>query len=345
MRLAAVELVDQAVRQGVLERPVDVVFATSLLSAADLRAMLPAGLRRVPLVLYMHENQFAYPAGEDRTAVERDDRDVQFGLTNLTSVLAADAVLWNSRWNRDSFLDGLEATLRHAPDLTSSLKLGAVRDRIMQRSAVAWPPVEPPPAEVAAGVAAEGMAGTGGPADGELVGESPPVRVVWPHRWEHDKGPDRLLALAERCTQPLNLRWTLLGQQFRRMPPAMEAFLERFADRIDHAGYEPDRAAYWRRLAACDWVVSTARHEFFGVAVVEAMFAGCLPWLPDELSYPELVPDVARGIRPDAPPGEAHAVRAALAQHLARHLAPARAPEAVGRIDALIEQAVAEAAS
>ena len=27
-----------------------------------------------------------------------------------------------------------------------------------------------------------------------------PVRVVWPHRWEHDKGPDELLALAEKHT-------------------------------------------------------------------------------------------------------------------------------------------------
>ena len=55
-------------------------------------------------------------------------------------------------------------------------------------------------------------------------------------------------------------------------------------------GFEPDRRRYLRRLAACDWVLSTAVHEFFGVAVVEALLAGCLPWLPDRLSYPELLP-------------------------------------------------------
>ena len=35
--------------------------------------------------------------------------------------------------------------------------------------------------------------------------------------------------------------------------------------------------------------VSAAAHEFFGIAVVEAMAAGCVPVLPTRQSYPELV--------------------------------------------------------
>lgn len=54
-------------------------------------------------------------------------------------------------------------------------------------------------------------------------------------------------------------------------------------------------ASYPDVLLASDVVVSTARHEFFGVAPVEAMAAGCVPLLPDRLSYPELVPSAFHG--------------------------------------------------
>jgi glycosyltransferase involved in cell wall biosynthesis len=39
-----------------------------------------------------------------------------------------------------------------------------------------------------------------------------------------------------------------------------------------------------------DIVISTAWQENFGIAVVEAMAHGCLPLLPDRLSYPEILP-------------------------------------------------------
>ena len=35
-------------------------------------------------------------------------------------------------------------------------------------------------------------------------------------------------------------------------------------------------------------MVSTALHEFYGIAVIEAVRAGCRPLLPNRLSYPEL---------------------------------------------------------
>ena len=51
-------------------------------------------------------------------------------------------------------------------------------------------------------------------------------------------------------------------------------------------------------------MLSTARHEFFGIAVAEALRAGCLPWLPARLSYPELLPEPAWAgtLSPHAPP-------------------------------------------
>jgi glycosyltransferase involved in cell wall biosynthesis len=324
MRLAAVELVDAAGEAGALDERPDVLFATSLMDVAGLVALLPPALRTLPVVLYMHENQAAYPTGH-RTAPEAGpaaDRDVQFALTNLASILAADLTIWNSDWNRRSFVEEITALLRHAPD-TPLRELGR---RIDERSVVIWPPVEPPPEDAVLHNREQG--GIGASSGGG-------VRVAWPHRWEHDKGPEELLALAEAHSEALDLRWTILGQQFRETPEALEAFRSRLDARVDHLGHVEDRADYWQHLGRCDWVLSTARHEFFGVAVVEAMLAGCLPWLPDRLSYPELLPPIARGLSPMNPPDDARAVRA----QLAAHLEPALAPNAVTRIDDALEGA------
>ena len=52
----------------------------------------------------------------------------------------------------------------------------------------------------------------------------------------------------------------------------------------------PDIAAYRNLLNQADIVVSTAIQEFFGISVIEAMYCGCVPILPNRLSYPEILP-------------------------------------------------------
>lgn len=305
-RLAAAEFI------AALDQPVaaaaDVVFATSLMSLADLRALWPGP--RVPFVLYMHENQAVYPHAPQETDLSR--LDTQPAFTNLTSILAADCVLWNSHWNLESFIDGMRPLLRAAPDFALPDWEATIRDR----SRIAWPPVE------TAGLCQirSGPAGN---------------RVLWPHRWEHDKDPDELLAVAEHWTAELGLRWTILGQAHQTVPPALETFGDRFAGSIDFMGYAASRDEYIAHLRSADWVLSTARHEFFGIAVTEALLAGCLPWLPERLSYPELVPPESRGLSPATPPADADAHRAAIAGHLE----PAAAPAAVRHIDDTLDAA------
>ncbi len=313
--MGAADLVAAAVGDGVLPGQWDAVFATSLVSLADLVALLPPETAGLPRILYMHENQAAYPAAAGRG----DPRDAHAAATNLMSMLAADVVLWNSCWNRDSFLANMADMLQRG---CSPLQRDAVAE-VAERSVIAWPPVEIP---------------SGG--DREVLHNASEARkrgltlVAWPHRWEHDKGPADLLEIERRHGEAAQLGWVLLGEQFQQTPPEFAALIAHAGDRIVHAGHAP-RPAYETWLHACDWVLSTANHEFFGIAVVEALLAGCLPWLPPRLSYPELVPPEHRGWTPMQPPPSVEGCREAIRSHLTASVAG----HAVRRIEECVEQA------
>ncbi|PAA49687.1 hypothetical protein BOX15_Mlig022262g2 [Macrostomum lignano] len=118
--------------------------------------------------------------------------------------------------------------------------------------------------------------------------------ILWPHRWEHDKNPDSfftaIFALAD--SGETNFALCILGQSFAGPPPpAFEAAKKRLpSDQIAHWGYLENRQVYLACLSACHVVVSTAEHEFFGLAMLEATSAGCYPLAPRRLAYPELFP-------------------------------------------------------
>ena len=64
----------------------------------------------------------------------------------------------------------------------------------------------------------------------------------------------------------------------------------RAGGRIGAEGFIDDREAYLDLLASQDVVLSTALQEFQGLAVQEAIACGCIPVVPDSLSYQEFVP-------------------------------------------------------
>jgi glycosyltransferase involved in cell wall biosynthesis len=72
-------------------------------------------------------------------------------------------------------------------------------------------------------------------------------------------------------------------------PLEFETARKRLGDRLVHYGYAETEAGYARLLWSSDVVLSTALHEFFGVSVVEALYCGARPVLPNRLSYPELL--------------------------------------------------------
>ena len=137
------------------------------------------------------------------------------------------------------------------------------------------------------------------PSDPEPWG-STPLRIVWAARWEFDKNPELLFdALEKLVDRDVDFRVSVLGERFEREPAVFERAREGLGDRVDSWGYLPSREDYAAELARADVFVSTADHEFFGLAAVEAMASGAYPLLPDRLSYPELL---ARFAGPGPPP-------------------------------------------
>jgi glycosyltransferase involved in cell wall biosynthesis len=116
--------------------------------------------------------------------------------------------------------------------------------------------------------------------------------LLWNHRWEYDKDPETFFrAIYTLADERLDFGLVLLGESFRNQPEEFLEARQRMADRVVHFGYAEDAAVYGRNLWQADIVVSTALHEFFGAAIVEACYCNCFPILPRRLSYPELLPE------------------------------------------------------
>ncbi|MDH3258960.1 MAG: DUF3524 domain-containing protein, partial [Deltaproteobacteria bacterium] len=240
----------------------DRIICSTFVDVAVFRGLAPPWVNDVPLLTYFHENQFAYPVQA------ADERDFHFALTNMTTALASDSLAFNSEYNLESFLQGIEALQKKSYDLQLDDPCNAIRSKSR---------VIPPGIDFSAIDSAEKSCVNG-----------PPV-LLWNHRWEHDKNPDVFFSsLFELDRQGIDYKLIVLGESFKEHPPIFEKAKKKLARRILRFGYVKSRRKYAQLLRRGDIIVSTAQHEFFGISVLEAVRAGCRPLLPNRLSYPEL---------------------------------------------------------
>lgn len=254
---------------------IDLIFCNDMMSVADLRALLPPDARRIPIVCYFHENQLTYPLSE------ADQRDYQYGMTNIASCLTADAVWFNSIYHRDQFLRAVDQLMGKMPDYVPV----GMTQCILDKSSIHYPPVS-------VEYRNRKMTCLATPPAGYPKQPTGCAKILWSHRWEYDKNPEPFFhALIKLADDGFDFELVCLGEQFRTAPEVFEKVWHKLQKHIIHTGYMPSREDYLALVEQCDLVVSTAIQENFGIAMIEAVMLGCQPVLPDRLVYPEIIPD------------------------------------------------------
>ncbi len=241
----------------------DALITTDLMSLSDYKTLSPGVCP--PALVYFHENQLTYPLAPG------EHMDYQFGFTDITTALAADRVLFNSRTHCDAFFSCLPGFLKMMPEYRPNWVVNQIRSK----ADILYPGCRFP---------ANGLCGIDTP------GEVAPL-IIWNHRWEFDKNPDDFFSALDAVLEKgAEFGLALLGENSQAIPKAFIGAKGRYGDRVVHYGYVESREDYIKWLQHGSIVISTAQQENFGISVVEAIRYGCVPLLPARLVYPEIIP-------------------------------------------------------
>lgn len=267
MHGAAISLAN---RVNQLKYTPDLLLTTDMMDSALFKSLLKPTFGNIPLAVYFHENQITYPWSSTDRDIQHG-RDRHYGFINYTSALVADRAFFNSTYHREAFLQALPKFLKAFPDHRNMETI----EQIRRKSKVLYLGLELSAMDSVLP---------------ENTENQDPV-ILWNHRWEYDKNPElffeTLYALAD-AQVPFKL--VVLGENTSHRPTIFDEARQKLADRILHWGYVDSYEEYVRLLETADCLPVTSNQDYFGISVVEAVYAGCMPLLPQRLTYPELFP-------------------------------------------------------
>ncbi len=274
----------------ILKQDYDLLIATSMVDLSSLRGLVPQ-LASIPSIVYFHENQFHYPLAQQRA------ENIEHQLVPIYSALCCEEIVFNSRFNQQSFLAGARSLLKKLPDKLP----GSILEKLESSRVIGVPlrleevriddvRIE----EVIIEKASKKHNAENKPENIE-PSEDKLLDLLWNHRWEYDKGPGLLLTVVRMIKdQALPIRMHIVGENFREQPgefSEIEKLLREHEQDCGLAsaefGFIKDIDSYHELLGSCDVVLSTALHDFQGLAIQEACAQGCTPLTPDDLVYPE----------------------------------------------------------
>ncbi len=241
----------------------DGIIITDLFNLTDFKAL--TGSRCPPVLAYFHENQMTYPQPPG------DKGAFQLGIINITTALAADMVVFNSKMHKNAFLNAVPEFLKRGSDY----KPKGIADKIYKKSEVLYPGITVPfDMEI------------------DIEKETDPPLIIWNHRWGYDKNCEMFFSALEKIdSMGLDFNLALMGENFGKIPEGFIKAEKKFKEKILQFGYVPLREEYEKWLKRGAIIISTAIQENFGISVIEAILMGSVPLLPDRLSYPEILPE------------------------------------------------------
>lgn len=250
---------------GQMAEEIDLLLVSSMTNLPAFLALTNPRFAFTPKVMIMHENQLTQPMPEG------EERDLTYCYINYLSMLSADKLLFTTNHHLNELLGALPEFLDHFPDDKHYNTVDQIRDK----SLVMYPGLNL-----------------------SVFDKQPDIRrqnkrpaIVWNQRWQFDRNPTMFFKVLNRLNDiDLEFDLILAGDTQHKKSEEFERAWKRFGDQITHFGYVENVENYSKLLHSGDIVVSTATHEFFCVAIMEAIYCGCHPLVPNRLHYPELIP-------------------------------------------------------